>query len=184
MRNILIVLLALLILTGCDIFDLRDPQPPSAPAPWNDFATDWMLCVQNLTYCYSDSRNVVKYIGLFTSDYRFSFAVQDALENNITQVWSRSEEQDMLINLHNQAVKITLSLANVPGSPDDILANEARIYRQYQISLKTSTHTTLYTGNMELQLKRVAGYWYIYRWLDYRVGNSPTWGVLKYGYSQ
>ncbi|HNX38546.1 MAG TPA: hypothetical protein PL124_10430 [Candidatus Cloacimonadota bacterium] len=184
MRNILIVLLVMILLTGCDIFGLRDAQPPSAPAPWNDYATDWMLCLENLTYCYTDARNVVKYSGLFITDYRFYFATQDAQEHNITQIWTRSEEQDMLINLHNQSVKITLSLSVIPGSPDEILASEAKLYRQYSLSVKSTSSTTVYGGSMELHLKLSGGYWYISKWYDYRGGSAPTWGMLKYGYSQ
>lgn len=184
MRKFLILALALLLLMGCELFDLRESQPPSAPAPWHDFATDWMLCFQNLTYCYTDSRNVVKYGGIFTQDYRFSFAVQDAVENNITQIWGRSQEQDMLINLHNQSTKISLTLTPITTSPDEILANEVRLYRQYYVNVTSASKSTGYGGNMELQIRRVGGYWYIYKWLDYRNGTLPTWGMLKHGYAQ
>ncbi|HRY84675.1 MAG TPA: hypothetical protein P5533_08590 [Candidatus Cloacimonadota bacterium] len=184
MRNVLIFMLALLLLGGCEIFGLRDADLPSAPAPWNDFTSTWEQCVQNLGYCYTDERNLVKYTGLFRTDYRFTFSPQDIQEHNITQVWDRAVEQDMLINLHNQSQKITLELAVMPDNPDDISASEAKIYRSYTISVKTSEGLENFSGNMELQLRKDYGYWYIYRWYDYRSGNLPGWGRLKYDYWQ
>ena len=184
MRNILILMLAVLLLGGCEIFGLRDADLPSAPAPWNDFTATWEQCVQNLGYCYTDERNLVKYTGLFRTDYRFTFSPQDIQEHNITQVWDRSVEQDMLINLHNQSQKITLELAAMPNNPDDVSATEAKIYRTYTISVKSASGLEYYSGNMELQLRKDYGYWYIYRWYDYRSGTNLGWGRLKYDFWQ
>ncbi|MDD4310476.1 MAG: hypothetical protein PHO32_08860 [Candidatus Cloacimonetes bacterium] len=54
MRNILIVLMALFVLTSCELFQVRDSDPPGTAAVWNDFTTTWELAVENLENCYED----------------------------------------------------------------------------------------------------------------------------------
>ena len=187
MRNLLYIpLLALLLLAvaSCEIFGIRDSEYPSAPPLWNNSTSTWEQALQNLGYCYTDSRNVVKYSSIFTSNYRFYFAAQDIVDYNLPSVWEKANEQDMLLNLHSLSSKITLALEPLPGSPDEVLASEARIFRSYQLGIKTSSGTTNYSGSLELQLRRESGYWYIYRWYDYRSGNEASWGRLKYVYSQ
>ncbi|MEF3694495.1 MAG: hypothetical protein V3576_04015 [Candidatus Cloacimonadota bacterium] len=179
-----LVLLLLLALAACEIFGIRDSEYPSAPPLWNNSTSTWEQVVQNLGYCYTDSRNVVKYSSLFTSNYRFYFAAQDIVDFNLPSAWEKADEQDMLLNLHSLSSKITLALEPLPGSPDEILASEARIFRIYQLSLKTASGTSYYNGSMELQLRRESGYWYLYRWYDYRTANESSWGRLKYVYSQ
>ena len=184
MRKVPYLLLLLLLLSACGIFDLRDSQDPSAPPPWNSTTSSWEQALQNLGYCYTDSRNVVKYSGLFLPSFRFHFAPQDVNDFSLPATWERAQEQDMLLNLHNLSSKITLDLQSIPSSPDEILVAEARVFRSYQISLKTATGTRYYNGSLELQLRRESGYWYIYRWYDFRGGNDASWGKLKYDYSQ
>jgi hypothetical protein len=184
MRKLLYCILLILLLGGCEIFDLRDSEYPSAPPNWNSSTGTLQQLEQNLGYCYADSRNVVKYLGLFSSSYSFHFAPQDVVDYGIPATWTRSDEQDMLINLHSQASQITLSIEPSAVSPDEILANEARLFRTYQITVKNGGNLHNYTGSMELQVRRENGYWYIYRWYDYRIGNEPGWGKLKYDYSQ
>lgn len=186
MRNFAIVLLLLPALSACDLFRLRDSDPPTKPPLWNDFSTDWQKCMENLEFCYEDGRNVVKYSGLFTQDYSFHFSAQDANDYNIPQPWNRSQEQDMLINLHSQSDSIRIILEPLEGQNDDISANEARIYRKYTLNLYKAGVTTpeVYSGNLELQFNLSSGYWYISRWYDYRAYSHPTWGKMKYDYSQ
>lgn len=184
MRKVLFYCLVLLSLSACGIFGLRDSEDPSAPPPWNNSTSTWEQALQNLEYCYTDNRNVVKYAGLFLPSFRFYFAPQDVVDYNLPANWERSDEQDMLINLHSFSSKISLALEPIPGSSDEILLNEARIFRSYQITNKISTGNRYYYGSFEIQLKRENGYWYIQNWYDYRQGNASSWGKLKHDYSQ
>lgn len=186
MRNIAVLLLILLLLGGCDLFRVRDSEPPTKPPLWNSYATGWELCLQNLGYCYTDSRNVVKYSGLFTQDFRFYFAAQDVNDYGIPANWDRANEQDMLLNLHSQCDSIQLSLEPISGQNDDIGAAEAKIYRKYTLTLfkADKINPEQYSGNLELQFKQSGGYWYVGKWYDYRAYSQPTWGKMKYDYSQ
>jgi hypothetical protein len=186
MRYFALLLPVALLLAGCDLFKVRESEPPTKPPLWNNYSTSWELCLQNLGYCYTDSRNAVKYSGLFTSDFSFHFAAQDVNDYGISPSWARANEQDMLLNLHSLSDSIQLSLENLSGQSDDIGPSEAKIYRKYTLILfKPGKLTTEeYSGNLELQFRQSGGYWYIAKWYDYRAYSQPTWGKMKYDYSQ
>lgn len=176
------MILALIALTSCDIFDLRDPQPPSEEAVWNDFATSWELTVQNLRLAYTDSRNTVNYSRIFADEYRFHFAPQDITDFSTDTFWERYQEQDMLLNLHSRYSKIELDLQSLEID-DEISADSAKIYRSYEMHLQPSApeeNELVVSGNMELQLRKEYGYWYITHWYDYRSVSDWTWGRLKH----
>jgi hypothetical protein len=139
MRKYAVLLIALLALCACELFEVRDSEPPTKPPSWNNFTTSWELCLQNLSYCYEDARNVVKYGGLFTEGFRFSFAPQDINDYGISGIWGRAQEQDMLLSLHGQCDSLQLDLQPISGQNDDISASEAIIYRSYELSLLKRT---------------------------------------------
>lgn len=186
MRRFVVLLLALLSLGACELFKVRDSAPPTKPPLWNNFATGWELCLENLSFCYEDSRNVVKYGGLFTDGFRFSFAPQDINDFNISGIWGRAQEQDMLLSLHGQCDSLQLDLQPISGQSDEVTASEAKIYRSYELIAykKAKSGPEAYAGNLELHFRKDGAYWYIDRWYDYRSATEPTWGKLKYDNSQ
>lgn len=171
---------------GCDLFRLRDSDPPTKPAAWNNYATSWDLCLQNLEYCYADSRNAVKYSGLFSSDFAFHFSAQDVNDYGIIPIWNISQEQDMLLVLHSQSDSLLAELQSIPDQTDDITASEAKIYRSYilQRYYNDQSQPVTYSGNLEIHFRKIGGYWYISKWYDYRTGTHTTWGKMKYDYAQ
>ena len=182
MRRIALSLLVLITLFSCEIFDLRDSQLPTVEAEWNDFATNLELALQNLEYAYEDSRNAINYSRIFSPDFRFYFAPQDITDFSTDALWISTQEQDMLLNLHTRYSKIEVSLAPL-STADEISASEATIYRSYELIAKavdTQEEDILVHGNLELHYRKQYGYWYIYRWYDYRSSEGQTWGKLKY----
>lgn len=186
MRNIAIVLLALFVLSSCDLFKVRDSDPPGKPPVWNDFTTTWEKALQNLEYCYEDSRNVVHYSGLFRTDYRFYFAPQDISDYGIDPLWDRTMEQDMIQLVHSRYQNIVVELLSVEEL-DQIGPSEAKIYREYSISGAIRSkepsqynRSSLATGKLEIHFRKEYGYWYIDKWYDYRGTTGTTWGKLKH----
>jgi len=180
----LLILLALL--AGCDLFRVRDSDPPTKPAPWNSYATSWDLCLENLEYCYVDSRNAIKYYNLFAANYSFHFSAQDINDYNLAPTWTATQEQDMLLNLHNQSDSIQVTLFALPSQPDEITASEARIYREYELRRYAPglAQPEYYKGEFELQFQKSGAYWYISKWYDYRAPGHSSWGKMKYDFSQ
>ncbi len=189
MKKIAILLVLLLALSGCDLFRLRIPEPPVEQALWNSYPINWDLCLQNLEYCYEDSRNAVKYAGLFTEDFSFRFAAQDINDYNLPSSWTAAQEQDMLLNMFSQSPNLDnaeVTLTPLTAQPDEIGPSEARIYRQYELTGFPSVAgaSGTYKGNLEIHLRKSGAYWYISRWFDYRTFANPTWGRMKHGFSQ
>lgn len=178
-------MMLLTLIGACDLFKLREPEPPADPAPWSYDYTVVSSVVSNLRYCYVDARNYVKYIGLFTDNYRFHFAAQDINDFNITQIWDRSDERDMLNNLHNWmgSGKIELALHPIENQPDEVNAADAIIYRSYVLTTRRGNTEQEYQGKVELHLRLEGGSWKILHWYDFRSGIFPTWGKLKYDFA-
>lgn len=183
MRNIALVLLALILLSGCNLFTVRDADPPGTAAPWNDYADSLKYALQNLEYCYEDSRNAVHYTGIFRQDFLFHFAPQDVSDYSISPTWSRVEEQDMIQLFHTRYTDVEVELSSADNA-DIISSNDAVLYRVYSITgvLRQSgaERQILAAGKMELQYKKEYGYWYLNKWYDYRGTGVNTWGKLKY----
>lgn len=185
MRDIAVILLILILLSGCDLFKVRDSDPPGAAPPWIDFANEWDSTLLNLEYVYEDYRNAIKYSGLFSTDYVFHFAPQDISDFSMPNTWTRTLEQDMIQLLHNRYEQIQVELTDISGS-DQIGASEVKIYRAYLLTgiqrtkAPSFVRQTLASGNLELQLRKTGGFWYIYKWYDYRSDGNITWGRLKY----
>ena len=184
MRNILTVLIALFVLASCDLFKVRDSDPPGKPPAWNDFTTTWESAMQNLEYCYEDSRNAVHYSGIFRTDYRFHFAPQDVSDFSIEPTWTRTQEQDMIQLLHSRYQQMQVDLQSA-SEQDQIGSTEAKIYRQYTLTgiertKDNKNRITLANGNLEIHLLKEYGYWYLDKWYDYRGAAGSTWGKLKH----
>jgi hypothetical protein len=182
MRNIVFLLLAMLTLNACNIFELRDAEPPSEEARWNDITSSWQLLLDNLIYAYEDSRNAINYGRIFLSEYRFYFAQQDITDYSTDQTWTTVQEQDMLLNLHARYREISLNMQDMDAQ-DEISSTEVKLYRAYEITATPEDpdrDQVVAKGRLELHLRRVNGYWYIYSWKDYRSSGERTWGLLKH----
>lgn len=178
-------MLMLIALSGCELFTLREPSQPSDAAAWNEPASTVELALQNLLYAYQDSRNSVNYSRIFHENYQFYFATQDITDFSTPAQWERQQEQDMLFNLHGRYDSIKIDFQPL-DTPDEQGANEAKLYRAYNIKAKTQTSAReidLAEGHTELHFLRAYDRWYLYKWKDYRsssAGNARTWGRLKY----
>jgi hypothetical protein len=178
-----IQILVLLFLCGCNIFELRDAQEPDIPPLWNNFYTTWQLALQNLEYGYEDERNLAKFSDLLSSEFRFYFATQDVNDYNITGIWTRENERDMLYNLHSIADSVTVVMSTIPEQSDEVQSTPVKLYRRYNLTVKKGLETRTYIGRMEIQMRQENGFWRILKWYDFRETSPYTWGKLKYDYS-
>lgn len=185
MKKIIWILLGL-ALSGCNFFELRKAEEPEKPPLWNSFYTTWQSALQNLEYSYEDERNVVKYSELFFPAYRFYFSPQDINDYNITGVWDRDKERDMLYNMHNWADVVSLDFSTIADQEDDIQLNVVKVYRKYTIEMTGGNTTRLYSGKLEIHFRQENGFWRIINWYDYRITSTPqlpSWGKLKDDFS-
>ncbi len=179
-------ILVLIFLGGCDLFNVRESEPPDKPPLWNNFYTTWTLTLQNLEFSYEDHRNMVKYADLFTADYRFYFAVQDISDYNINIIWTKDRERDMLFNLYNWADSMGVELETLAEQPDEITSSEARLIRKYKLTVRHPNEKVTYEGKFDIRMRQENGFWRIFKWYDYHLGGTPpkpTWGKMKYDFS-
>ena len=179
-------ILILLLLCGCEIFSLREAEPPEKPAEWNYTYTTWQKALQNLEFAYEDERNLIKYDDLLLPNFRFYFAQQDINDLNITAEWNKEKERDMLYNLQNWADSIRIELEVVPDQQDEVFITPIKLYRKYTLIAKHDTEVRIYAGKLELQMMQDNGFWKILKWYDFRtvsLPSQPSWGKLKYDFS-
>lgn len=185
MRNSLLILLLLFMLSGCNYFTTRKAEDPAQNVPWNIYPTSPDLLLQNLEYSWTYRGNVSRYTDLFADDYVFYFDAQDVADLNISDTpYTKDQEEETLANLwshidENSEVLYTL---NPDTQEDEIHADYAHLYRVYLLNLPhdVSTEPTLVNGRMELYMvKQESGYWKIKWWRDSRNESTTTWGVIK-----
>lgn len=183
----IIVILLILLLFACNIFDTRNPAEPQDQAPWNSYFTTIGLSLENLQDAFKYKQNVHKYQQLFSTEYRFYFDDQDISELGITgSTYDKNDESNMLINLYNRLDKsssIDLAIEPIVNQSDQIMADYAYVYRTYSLSINNppSGFASNYQGKLELYFEKDSSdLWKIKHWKDFRTNNTNTFGRLKH----
>lgn len=162
------------IITGCDVFDTRDPEEPVGKVEWNYFPITSQQTLENLVYAFNFRENSDKYGSILADDFRFYFDTRDVQDYGLPTHWNRERELNMrgLLN-----IDLRISLDKIEDKDDLIQSERATYNRDY--SIYTADRT--FMGSMTLSLRREEdGFWRIYKWEDYRKNNELTWGRLKY----
>ncbi len=186
---LVIVVLSGLILSSCNVFSTRKAEDPNKRVDWNSFQTTPVKTLENLQYSYNYRENVYNYSSLFFEDFRFYFDSQDANDFNIPSSWSKSAEIDMLLNTYQRidsGSSMQLVLSTIPDQSDNIQANQAWLYRTYELTVRHSIENMpeLFIGKFRLFLiKEQSGFWKIKEWNDYRTTSPYTWGRMKNAFS-
>jgi hypothetical protein len=183
-RSLSIVLVCL-VLIACNPFKPRAAEKPDSESDWSAFPVTTVEVEQNLLLAYQVRQNLSRYDELFASDYLFLPDPQDQNAYDLPTSWGRTMEQQSLTGLWSRipsSVGMTLNMILDPDRDDEVLAASARLYRTYSLSLPTGTGFTAqeYAGRCCLYLEVHDGLWSIVKWYDYRTGDAPTWGKLKY----
>ena len=177
-----------LLLSGCNIFDLRTADPPDGKVEWNSYANTYEKCLENLVYSYNYRENVYKYSDILTDNFRFEFDREDVFNHSVPEVWEKRSETEMLINLFQQTTSnqsVHLELFPLENQRDDVRDRVATIYRGYVLLLNNNRNPNEeLIGELEMVLeKETNGLWKIKEWRDYRRQSHKTWGRLKNEYS-
>lgn len=183
--SIVLIFIAIGFLSGCGLFNVREAEMPASPVDWNSFQTTPQKVLENLLYSYNYRENVYNYSSLFTDNFTFYFDAQDVNDFDTPSSWNKSSEIDMLMNTFqriNSSSEMQLILNTIPGQNDNIQANQAWLYRSYELSVPHSINTIpqLFQGKLRVVLtKDQNGFWKIKEWNDYRTLTNNTWGRMK-----
>jgi len=185
----LVLILSLMFLVSCDIFNTRDAAEPDEGRSDYLTASEPGILIQNLMSSFSD-KDVVNYKNSFItgfSDKVFSFLPSGTAlltYSNIWPSWDLDSEVEYFNNLKNtvpadSSVKLTLSLSL--ESFGIILGDSLKYTSEYSINVPQKNSVARnYQGNLEFSMTRDSrSVWVIYFWKDNAVGNNFSWSDLK-----
>lgn len=186
----MLVILSLLVLVSCDIFEPRDNDDPNdnVNIPWISFPIIYQQAVDNLESAYEYAQPIGRYKHMLTDDFQFIFASQDVADYGTPSKLTAAEEDEMLSHLHKvfsyQKRDIDIVLTPIPDQEDVEGANKTVIYRDYILTISGEGYATeVKSGSLELTLVEINGQWNIKKWIDYRKDSKETWGKMKYEFT-
>ncbi len=184
----IIFTITILITNGCDLFDIRDPEPPDQSRANYLPPTEPRIVIENLKNSFLD-KNVQNYIAclvdtIFVSK-KFTFLPSSEAASTfifLTQDWSIFDERKYFSSMTSKVSKelpITLNLTNENYSS---LSGDTLLYTaNYFINIPhNSSEPKSYAGNLQFNMVRDSrSNWSIYFWKDTKSGNLPSWSELK-----
>ena len=177
------LLAATMLLAGCDLFQTRDPAPPTQGTSCNLTPDDHEVVLKNLR-CAIAERNVDNYIRCFVDTLVRPYVFEPSPEEQpkFTQ-WTLESERRYFQNM----------VASVNGTPvlSDSLYNKivlagppasAVYYLKYTLFIPhlDPQAPRLVRGNMELYFSEDSLHrWSVYRWVDKKISSDSTWSYLR-----
>lgn len=168
---------AILLLSGCNLFNTREPDEPKGQADWNYFPITSEQTLENLEYAFSFNANADKYGSILADDFRFYFDARDVRDYSLPAYWDKETEVSMR-NL--MSVEVEIELQEIDDQEDTIQSDRVTYNRHYEVIAAADE----FKGSLTLNLRREEdGFWRVYRWEDYRKDSEYSWGRLKHEYA-
>jgi hypothetical protein len=180
----LIVIAAVLTLSGCDLFSTRDPESPNAGQTAWDIPRIPEDVLANMRESFA-GRNAANYLLSFDSEMFQYEADPEALQQNSSLAdWSYQDESDHINRLFSEGTLPRDSAASVIflTVQPTTLGDSAEVIADYSLTTEVAlsgspgpmagrAHFFMHIGE--------AGYWTIYYWRDQRTEEQSTWSDLK-----
>ncbi|MBI1802922.1 MAG: hypothetical protein HY033_10990 [Ignavibacteriae bacterium] len=174
----------LLLFSGCDLFQTRDPEPPTQGSSTYETPTTYDKVLRNLQFSVAD-KNLNNYLGCFvdTTVRAYIFiAAEDARRGypDVVSQWSLESEQRYFRNL-KEATSSTPSLT-IADTPPVYVSTDSVLYDlNYTLFFphNRSGVPQIVRGNMQLSLGTDGKRWSIHQWRDSKTTSDSTWSYLK-----
>jgi hypothetical protein len=186
MKFISLILLGLI--AGCDLFSVRDAQPPDQPRADYQQAVTPEILISNLINSIKD-KSTENYLASFASpsftNREFKFSASSSASSqfpSLSDNWGVSNEEQYFNNLKTKVdanITITLTLSNESSSPQgDSLFYSASYF--LNVPSNSSEVPQNYQGELRFNMVRDSrAVWVIYYWQDTKNSNLPSWSELK-----
>jgi hypothetical protein len=173
---------------GCDLFNVRNAQPPSQPRSDYQLAVTPDILIQNLQSSLAD-KNTENYMASFanptftTKKFIFSPTASAVSQfPSLAEGWGLSNEQQYFNNLITKVdvnSPITLTLSDISSSSyGDSLVYSASYF--LNVPSNTSNLPSNYQGQLTFNMVRDSrAVWVIYYWQDTKNSSLPGWSELK-----
>jgi hypothetical protein len=194
-RNLAAGLVLAVSLIGCDIFDTRDPEPPSQSSSSYVPATEPSLVFTNMSNAFRDL-NSLNYLKSFadsaTAGRGFSFEPTPQAKvkySGVFLLWNRQSEQQYFDNLKSKIPSgSSASLVFQTLSVQSLQSDSAQYEATYTLTASHSVAAVpkIATGKAQfLLLADRSRNWVIWRWIDVPTGTSGfAWSDLKGEFAQ
>ncbi|MCF7797246.1 MAG: hypothetical protein K9N11_02505 [Lentisphaeria bacterium] len=193
-KILLLVLVGFLFLAACELFQPRDPQPPSdgnSPYQWLQ-PTTWEIVLTDLELAFK-ALNQKYFLDVLadtaTSDEGFTFIPDPNVAHTSGQDftnWGYTEESQFLEAIFSRLSTDTTNTLTWFNKIETTLSlDEMQIQADYQLHLKfktasRETYPEHLSGRALLLIKRQNNnYWQITRWEDAGNDSMPSWTYLK-----
>lgn len=186
--RISLIILCSFIIAGCDLFSVRDAEPPDQPRSNFQQAVTPEILIENFTNAIRD-KNLENYLLSFTNpsftSKVFTFSASSSSASQfpaLANFWGVANEEQYFNNLKtkvNANLPITLTLSNVSTSPQgDSLFYTASYF--LNVPSTSSDIPNNYQGELKFNMIRDSrSIWAIYFWQDTKNSNLPSWSELK-----
>uniref|UniRef100_A0A832DNV5 Uncharacterized protein n=1 Tax=Ignavibacterium album TaxID=591197 RepID=A0A832DNV5_9BACT len=181
-------LLLLLIYSGCDLFNTRDPQKPDENRANFQPPKEPSIVIENLKNSFND-KNTQNYISCFVDtlfvNKPFVFLPSSEAASTyafLIQDWGLDDERRYFNSVVSKVPKdfpMTLTFSDESYSS---LSGDTLIYSaNYFINIPhNSSEPKNFSGNLQFNMVRDnRSDWSIYYWKDTRSSNLPSWSELK-----
>jgi len=190
MKSSGILIMALVVISGCGLFETRQPESPQQGQSGFLPPTTSDVVIQNLTNAI-EGKNVDNYLSCL-SDTKFSFVPPPDVYSHYQSVflmWDKSSEGAYFRNLVAQSANLATPALNLYStnltSPQ---GDSVQYTANYTLSWpnKLSNYPQQVEGYLQLTIGvDGSGNWSITRWIDSRlVSDSLTWSDMKARFSQ
>lgn len=184
-----VALLSALLVSGCSVFEPREPEQPSQSSSGYLPPTSAQVVVINLQNSI-ELKNVQNYINCFAdpsrSERSFTFvpsADAAVLFPSVLSSWTYAQERDYMTNLISKAVPNGFSglLLTLTGSS---ISADSEVYSyDYLLTFQHTEAGFPSTARGSLQfaigVDNITQQWSIYRWIDLKTTTDITWSSFK-----
>lgn len=186
MRNAALLFTCALIISnsGCDLFQTREPQPPTQGSSNFITPTTYDKVLQNLVSAISD-KNLNNYNNCFvdTTFRPYVFTAADDARRSYPDVmnqWNLDAEQRYFRNIKEATAGIP-SLTIPQNSPTFVSSDSVLYELDYTLYFPHNRTGVpqIVRGNMRLSLITDGKRWAIYQWRDSKTTPDSTWSYLK-----
>ncbi|HEY9167301.1 MAG TPA: hypothetical protein VIS48_14195 [Candidatus Kryptonia bacterium] len=194
-RPLLFLWLTFIPISGCGIFETRQPQPPQQGRTDFQPPTAPSVVVDNMTSAIGD-KNVDNYLSCLSDTSfggrPFSFVPAPDVFRQYQAIfasWDKNSEGAYFRSISTQssataAPALTLSSVTLVQQGSDSAQYNADYVLIWPSKVPGYPHQQ-FQGNLQLYLGIDRNQnWSIYRWIDSRTGDSLTWGDMKARFSQ
>ena len=180
------------IFSGCDLFNTRDPEAPDQPRSNYKSAVTPEILLENFTNALSE-KNVQNYLNCLTdssfSEKEYQF-IPSAGSSSIYPVlldgWSKKSEEQFFNNLishisPDQPITFTKNNENSSFSGDNKIVYTATYFLVFTPNDDVDKK---FEGELQFNLIRDSRQvWTIYLWQDIKSSQNASWSELKGFYS-